>query len=516
MSHSKRKRVNITAHSVKLEDPPDGLPPHKRQKFELVPKTSRTSTHFLACLKTERKPSVCGDPMELKNERIAPEPESSPRRCALKVEESTLVADLLGDSFSDGTEAELGAHGTFSKPYTDSDDADLVSNFAEPPPNSESESDSAPLDAYSNSSGAGSVYTPSRTTSRESSIDICAEDPHSNSTTSSSHTVYPSPIPRLRATTTEHRLVKSEESDEPIQMRAKGSSRTQTPDEIDELEDSPEPERTPPSGHSKRSFSSLVTSKRKRRAARGEPSFPCPHAATLGCLKMFSRLGDAVRHGQSKKHTGEGTCKCRYCGKTLSRQDALYRHLRDFCGAASRASWKMKRRQVAPGSKKRTSARLKSQNTRRIYSSPPHSLGLLAGHLSLERHFSPLPEPVEQISSGAHGDDRSNECSPFDSESPVRISVGRRRRTMREMTCVSTSDPNAIHNVHDSNREPYSCVICGKPFQKEGVFIKHEERCRRDEEKAECIAPACGVRFASRRAAKHHFAAIHSEHSLDS
>lgn len=54
--------------------------------------------------------------------------------------------------------------------------------------------------------------------------------------------------------------------------------------------------------------------------------YPCPYAASHGCLATFTTSGHAARHG--KKHTGEKSVHCPICNKAFTRKDNMKQHIR--------------------------------------------------------------------------------------------------------------------------------------------------------------------------------------------
>ncbi|KAJ5160415.1 uncharacterized protein N7482_007419 [Penicillium canariense] len=54
--------------------------------------------------------------------------------------------------------------------------------------------------------------------------------------------------------------------------------------------------------------------------------YPCPYAASHGCLASFTTSGHAARHG--KKHTGEKSVHCPICNKAFTRKDNMKQHIR--------------------------------------------------------------------------------------------------------------------------------------------------------------------------------------------
>lgn len=54
--------------------------------------------------------------------------------------------------------------------------------------------------------------------------------------------------------------------------------------------------------------------------------YPCPYAASHGCVATFTTSGHAARHG--KKHTGEKSVLCPICNKAFTRKDNMKQHKR--------------------------------------------------------------------------------------------------------------------------------------------------------------------------------------------
>ncbi|KAJ3496619.1 hypothetical protein NLJ89_g10459 [Agrocybe chaxingu] len=70
--------------------------------------------------------------------------------------------------------------------------------------------------------------------------------------------------------------------------------------------------------------------------APGRPSrkvkrYPCDI-----CGQIFTRSGDVRRHKESRHTDGTGGCRCPYCDRVLTRQDALQRHWDKYCRKKSK------------------------------------------------------------------------------------------------------------------------------------------------------------------------------------
>ncbi|EIN07827.1 hypothetical protein PUNSTDRAFT_135342 [Punctularia strigosozonata HHB-11173 SS5] len=107
---------------------------------------------------------------------------------------------------------------------------------------------------------------------------------------------------------------------------------------LDGMEDSDDDEYNPTHhGRSDPSIAYLRKRMKKATSTAGQTHVPSPAEYFCGkCRKSFKHERYLIRHFTSLKHTGsmEGKCACRWCGKNLSRADAVTRHLGSYCEKA--------------------------------------------------------------------------------------------------------------------------------------------------------------------------------------